>query len=257
MRQKNAPAEPGTVRRNQTQYFKVKEHGEKKKKVKRSPSLFLRRALLVLIFYAILMPISLLLFRLWLPFHTTPETNDYIYQVGPDNNVLSKKTYKWSTVRSGDTFYLDMTGLAELCEMTTTGDDKSIKYTVRASGESVEFVLGQSLAYVNGIPDRMDGVSYIDGDKHYAPMDFVNRCFIGITASLDTESNKITVIRETKPTGDYVNVTFPQKETVLTESIDFNSLDSAIREEILLREELMNKPQPDPNEPTPAPEDAD
>ncbi len=234
LRQKNVPSEPGTRRRTtKPQYYRIKE--ERKK----SRSLLGKRVLTVLILYAILMPLSLGLFWMWLPRHTTPETRNYTYQIGPDNNVLSKKIYSWDIVRAESVYYLDMTGIAELCEMTTTGDSESMKYTVRANGETVEFVLGQSLAYINGIPERMEATCYIRNGKVYVPMDFVNRCFKGLNASLDTEKNKITVIRETDDeTGNYLLLSFPFKQSETSSSIDFSSLDVDIQQEILLREQI-------------------
>ncbi len=238
LRQKNAPPEPGTRRRTtKPQYYRIKEERKKNR------SLFGKRVLTVLLLYAVLMPLSLGLFWMWLPRHTTPETRNYTYQIGPDNNVLSKKIYSWDIVRSGSIYYLDMTGIAELCEMTTTGDSYSMKYTVRGNGETVEFILGQSLAYINGIAERMEDICYIRNSKLYVPMDFVNRCFKGLTATLDTERNKITVIRETDDkTGNYLLLSFPYKQSETSVSIDFSSLDADIQQEILLRDQINKEP---------------
>lgn len=242
MRQKTAPAEPGTRRRaTKPQYFRIKEEQERKKK----RAVFGHRVLLVLVIYAVLMPVSLLLFRLWLPRHTTPETQDYTYIVMSGKSVVSRRSYPWSTVRAENVYYLDMTGIADLCGMTTTGDAESLKYTVRTSGESVKFMVGQSLVYVNGIPERMESVCEMRSGRLYVPMDFVNRCFSGIGAELDTEKNRITVTRTTDDkTGAETEISFVFKKAETIAPIDFDSLDPAIREEILLREEA-NKPKDD------------
>lgn len=239
MRQKTAPAEPGTRRRaTKPQYYRIKEEQERKKK----RTVFGYRVLLVLVIYAVLMPVSLLLFRLWLPRHTSPETRNYTYIVMSGKSVVSRRSYPWSTVRSENVYYLDMTGIADLCGMTTTGDAESLKYTVRASGESVRFTVGQSLAYVNGIPERMESDCEVKNGRLYVPMDFVNRCFSGISAELDSEKNRITVTRETDDeTGDEVTVSFAFKKAEAISAIDFNSLDHDIKQQILLREET-NKP---------------
>lgn len=242
MRQKTAPSEPGTVRRaTKPQYYRIKDERDRKKR----RSVFGHRVLLVLVIYAVLMPISLLLFRLWLPKHSTPETQDYTYIVMSGDSVVSRRSYPWSTVRSESVYYLDMTGIADLCDMTTTGDAESLKYTVRANGESVKFMIGQSLAYVNGIPERMESDCLIRDGRLYVPMDFINRCFSGVGAELDTERNRITVTRETdSETGNDLTVSFAFKKSETISSIDFDSIDSDLKQQILLREEA-NKPNND------------
>ncbi|MBQ7124892.1 MAG: hypothetical protein IJO00_00880 [Clostridia bacterium] len=234
--QKNIAPEPAMKRRSKQQYFRIKSDKRKERSVLKN------RILLVLVLYAILMPIAVGIFWAWLPKHQTPETNNYTYQIGPDNNVISKKVYSWSTVRSGDTYYLDMSGIADLCNMTTTGDSKSMKFTSKDSGESVEFFLNESLAFINGIPCRMDDISYLKNDKVYVPMDFVKNSFKGLTVTLNTDTNKITIIRETDKTGAYLPLVFPFKQASLSYSIDFSSLDKELQEEINLRNGIGTLP---------------
>ena len=234
--QKNIAPEPATKRRSKQQYFRIKNNKKKERSVLKN------RVLLVLVLYAILMPIALGLFWAWLPKHKTPETNNYTYQIGPDNNIISKKVYSWSTVRTGDTYYLDMTGIAELCNMTTTGDAESMKYATKDNDEQIEFFLGESLAFVNGIPCRMENISYLKNNKVYVPLDFVKNCFKGLTVTLDSALNKITIIRETDKTGAYLSITFPFKQAALSDSIDFSSLDKELQEEIILRNEITTLP---------------
>lgn len=242
MRQNTVSAEPGTRRREtKPQYFRIKEEQERRRK----RTIFGYRVLCVLIIYAVLMPIALLLFRLWLPRHTTPETQDYTYIVMSGSSVVSRRSYPWATVRTESVYFLDMTGIAELCDMTTTGDAESLKFTVRSSGESVRFMIGQSLAYVNGIPERMEADCRMKNGRLYVPMEFVNRCFSGVSGVLDTERNRITVTRATDDkSGAETEISFAFKQSEASDPIDFDSLDASIREEILLREEA-NKPKDD------------
>lgn len=239
-KQAATPTEPGTVRRTRTQVYRVKQPEEREK----SP--FAARLLFVLLCYAILMPTAIGLFWMWLPRHTTPQTRDYTYQVGPDGDVLSKKTYSWDMVRNGNIYYLDMTGIAELCEMTTTGDSESLRYTVRENGDTAEFVLGQSLVYINGIPDRMEANCYLRNGRLYVPMDFVNRCFIGLSATLDSEKNKITVVRLKDENGDPAVLTFPFRQSVTSDPIDFSTLDPSILDKVI---DPNAPPTPEPTPP--------
>lgn len=235
---KSAPAEPGTIRRtSKPQYYRIKEDAPH-----RSLSLLGKRILLVVLSYAVLMPISILLVALWLPHHTTQETNDYIYQVGPDHNYYSRKVFSWDVIRSGNLYYLDMTELADYCEMTTTGNDEAIRYIVKETGETVEFVLGQSIAFINGIQERTGGNAYQKNGKVYVPMDFVNRCFDGIEATVDLENNKITILRETTEDGTSLTLSFPYKPSVSSSPIRFADLDADLQLQILIQNQ---PPEPD------------
>ncbi len=233
---KKAPAEPGTMRRtSKPQYFRVKDKKKNNKMRSNGASVFFARLLAVLIGYAVLMPLSLLLAALWLPHHNTPETSDYVYQVGPDKNYYSKKVLSWKTVRNGDQYYLNMTELADFCDLTTTGDERAIRYIVKETGETVELVIGQSVAYVNGLQERTGADTLLKNGVVYASMDFVDHCFDGITVTLDTEKNKITVLRDTDENGDPAIVSFPYKPAAATDSIRFAELDTDLQLQILIQ----------------------
>lgn len=243
LRQKTAPTEPGTVRRQKKQQFHIK------KEVKRPSFSFIgKRILLVLIAYGILLPICLFLISLWLPHHTTPETNDYIYQLGPDSDVISRKIYPWDLVRKGMQYYLDMNTLADYCELATTGSAERMRYIVKDTGETIEFVLDQSVAYVNGLEVRTGADSYIRGDVVYVSMDFINRCFTGVTATVDLEKNKITVVRATDEEGDYLPITFPFKQQQPSEQLNFPELDIEIQNQIMEQNKPLPIPTPTPDE---------
>ncbi len=241
MQQKrSAPAEPGTVRRtSKPQYFRIKDETTSKPR-----SMFGKRVLLVLICYAILMPVSLLLVAFLLPRHSTPETQDFVYQVGPDKDYWSRTVYAWETIRQGEIYYLNMTELAEYCDMSTTGDDIAIRYIVKSTGETVEFILGQSVAFVNGLQERTGGDAILRNGKVFVPLDFVNRCFDGLSATVDLQINKITVLREADEEGEPLIISFPYKPVATTSSIRFGDLDPDLQLQIL----IQNQP-PAPEEP--------
>lgn len=242
LRQKQtAPADPGTIRRaTKPQYYRIKDDTPKR----RGGSVFGKRVLLVLLCYAILMPLSLLAVALVLPRHSTPETNDFIYQVGADKNHYSRNVFAWNVVRTGNVYYVNMSELAAYCNMSTTGDDTIMRYIVKESGETVEFALGQSIAYVNGIQERTGGDAYLKNGNIYVPLDFVDRCFNGLTADVDLEKSKITVLRETDVNGNDVTISFPYKPVSTTTSIRFADLDHDLQLQIL----IQNQP-PEPEEP--------
>lgn len=248
MQQKrSAPADPGTIRRtSKPQYYRIKDD----EPVKRGVPVFFKRAFLVLICYAVLMPVSVLLFALSLSQHSTPETNDYIYQVGPDKGYYSRKVLPWSVVRSGSDYYLNMTELAAYCGLTTTGDDSAIRYVVKETGETVEFVLDQSVAYVNGIQERTGANAYMKNGNVYVPLDFVDRCFSGIDTSVDLEKSKITVLRKTDSDGNPMTLSFPYKPAAATDAIRFADLPYDLQMQILIQNQPQ-APEESPTEPAP------
>lgn len=242
MRQKQtAPADPGTVRRaTKPQYYRIKDDTPKR----RAGSVFGRRVLLVLLCYAILMPLSILAIAFALPQHSTPETKDFIYQVGPDKNYYSRSIFPWHIVRTGNIYYVNMSELAAYCNMSTTGDDTRMRFIVKESSETVEFILGQSIAYVNGIQERTGGDAYLHNGNVYVPLDFVNRCFNGLKATVDLEKAKITILRETDANGNDVVISFPYKPVSTTTYIRFADLSHDLQLQIL----IQNQP-PEPEEP--------
>lgn len=260
LRMKNVSDQPGTSKRvTAPQHFRIKEDGDKKqvkskpvtpkvaekndsaKKKSKKRSVIRSRIMLVVILYLILMPSALLLFYSWLPKHKTPETQNYIYQVGENGSVISRNVYPWNVVRRGNVYYLDMNGIADFCDLITTGDSERIRYIERTSRESVEFCLDSSVVSVNGYIGHMDDDSYYSNGKVYVPLEFVNRCFVGVTAELDKDNNKITVKRDRDEKGNYVSLSFSYRPTATNDSILFSDIDPDIQNEILARERALRE----------------
>ena len=247
LKKQTAPSEPGTARRtNAPQYFRVKNNNKNSRqrgKEKPSRSFKARIALLGFIGYVILLLLTILIFSLLLPMNTSSKTGDFRYQIGPNNDVVSRKTFSFFTLYRGDTYYVEMDSIADYCELTTTGDGKVMRYVVRSSGEEIEFVISESVAYINGVPERTGANAYISDGKVYIPLEFAKRCFINLDITLDTERNRITIVRKTDGNGNYLDLTFPYKLPHNSQCINFAELDVAIQEMIIKQN------QPEPNEP--------
>ncbi len=236
MRKQSAPSEPGTVRRTNTQYFKMRQDDKKrpKRERKRTNRSFAKRvALLGIIAYLILLPIVILVANLLLKANVMTETDDFRYQLGEGKNTLSIKTYAYSRVCRSGVYYIDMDALADYCELTTTGDGKNMRYVVRESAESVEFVLGESIAYINGVPERTGGNAFLYGGKVHIPLEFAKRCFINLDINLDTDRNRITIVRKTDGSGNYLDLDFPYKLVDGSDRIIFGELEVEIQEQII------------------------
>lgn len=233
LKKKNAPTEPGTVRRSAPQQFKVKPNKKKSKSKRLTP--VAASIILGILAYAILLPICVLSVALALPHHSTPETDDFTYQLGTGKNIYSVKVYGYERVRRGDVFYVDMDGLAEYCNMTTTGNSQKMRYVVRSTGESVEFLVGESVAYINGVSERTDANVFINDGKLYVPLSFAKRCFKGLDITLDLEKNKITISRQSDGNNGFVELSFPYKQSDTTGGIIFAELDPEIQNDIIMQ----------------------
>ncbi len=165
--------------------------------------------------------------------HSLAKTEDVRYQLGPNDDVVSRKYYPFSRVYRGGIYYIEMDSLAEYCTFTTTGDSKIMRYVIRDTSEAVEFHIGESIAYVNGVPERTGGDSFIASGKVYIPLEFAQRCFVNLEISLDTEKNRITIVRLTDEKENYLPISFPHKLPTTTERINFAALDVEIQEEII------------------------
>ena len=247
LRKQTTPSEPGTVRRdNVPQYFKLQSNKKQstKRRSKKRPSLVRFILTFGLIIYAIMLPIIVLCIKIALPSHSTPKTKDFIYQLGPDNNVYSSKIYSYTRVRIGNEYYINMDSLAEYCSLTTTGDNESIRYVVRSSGDYVEFVIGQSIAYINGVQERTGAVVILKNNSIYVPVTFAQRCFVGVEITVDESANKITIVRLQDNNKEYLDLSFPYKLPKTNECINFADLDTDIQEIII----MQNQPQLPPED---------
>lgn len=236
MRKKNAPSEPGTVRRKNTQYFKISQNGKKRQKQQRGKQnrSFAKRVILLgIIGYVILLPIAVLTVTLLLKANVASVTGNFSYQLGQGKNTLSRKTYPFVRIHRDDVYYIDMDSLADYCKLTTTGDGKYMRYVVRESSESVEFVIGESIAYINGVPERTGGNAFMYEGKVHIPLEFAKRCFLNLDISLDTKKNTIMIVRQTDEKGNYVPLDFPYKLVDDTDKIIFGDLDVDIQEQII------------------------
>ena len=252
LRKQKKPVEPGTVRRdNAPQHFKVNSdlnRKQTKRKNKRNPSILTFMLVCGFIMYAVIMPVIILSIKFALPRHSTGQTGDYIYQLGPDNNVYSTKIYDYTRVKLGNEYYVNMDTLADYCTLTTTGDNEAVRYVVRSSGDYVEFIIGQSIAYINGVQERTGGIIQLKNDTVYVPASFASRCFIGINITIDEMNNKITIVRSQNENGEYVDLSFPYKLPKQSNRINFADLDSDIQE-IIIMQNQPKQPEDIPEQP--------
>ena len=108
-----------------------------------------------------------------------------------------------------------------------------MRYVVRSTSESVEFVIGESIAYINGVPERTGGNAFMYAGKVHIPLEFAQRCFNNLEITLDTERNRISIVRKTDSRGEYLDLDFPYKVVSENNRIIFGELEVEIQEQII------------------------
>ena len=156
------------------------------------------RVVIVLLLYAVISA-SFVLFFIWKLANTNPlDSANHTYTYG---DVTVTEPYTVATTSGGDVM-VNFTRIAALCSMTSTGDSSELRYiTIDEYTENVRFIVGTNIVYMNGMQERMDGVSRIMSNDLWVPLSFVTDFMTGITAELDEGAHKITITRNELPTS--------------------------------------------------------
>ena len=119
------------------------------------------------------------------------DESGYSYEIGG-----SKSSLKYvDAVRDGSV-YVCFTDVASLCDMAVVGDVDDIKYIIKSDdAETIRFLTGTRVAYVNAVETRLPANSYYKEGKVYVPVDFVKTYVKGLNVSLDDRRHVVTVDR--------------------------------------------------------------
>lgn len=100
--------------------------------------------------------------------------------------------------------YIPVSILSEMCDLTVTGVTDDLRYLVRDSADqTIRFMVGTDLAYVNECKVRMSGESFISEGKLYVPLDFFTEYSEGLSIDINDEDKMITVCRTVKGKDEY------------------------------------------------------
>ena len=133
--------------------------------------------------------------------------DDFLFVYG-NEEITEKREYKFVAfkVKNNElrkiSHRINMTALAELCELTISGTPASPKYAVRGGTSYVRFESGSAIVLVNGTNYQMDCIAEYDeeGDL-WVDLYFADAVLGGMTVSIDTETNTITAARTPTPEG--------------------------------------------------------
>ncbi|MBR6515125.1 MAG: copper amine oxidase N-terminal domain-containing protein [Clostridia bacterium] len=167
--------------------------------------LLLVRLVLFLVVFTIMFSLTAGLFAMSLKPGKGFKGKSYTLQLGADipkdaeklaSNVVDP-TYleipSSCATRYGE-LYIPISALSDMCSLSVTGSTEELRYLPRESDDqSVKFVVGSDIAYVNGSKVRMISPSFLYESRLYIPLDFMQKYSMGLDISIDEGNRKITV----------------------------------------------------------------
>lgn len=125
---------------------------------------------------------------------TKVEDNDssrYSYTIGDNKYSVPFK----EAVRDGRV-YVSFSDVAELCDLSAVGSVDDLKYVIKGDeAETIRFVVGSRIVYVNGVEARLGADCYYEGDELYVPVDFVEAYFKGLNITVNENKHEVEISR--------------------------------------------------------------
>ncbi len=185
------------------------------KRRKNAIRVFISRAALFLLVFAIMFALTAGVFYLNLTSNDSESAARYSYTIGDKKYSLSYD----DAVREGRV-YVNFNDIAELCDLAITGDADDMKFIVKGDEtETIRFVGGSRAVFVNGFEARLGSNSYVEGENIFVPVDFVSAYLKGIDIELDERAHKVTVSKIITNLGD--NGKLPKGEEAVYEELSF------------------------------------
>ena len=215
----------------------------KRRRLRRT-KVFANRFLLFLGTFIALLGISIGLFYPNLVSYEASARRSYSYQVGgKSGNTYSVAHDKM--MRRGS-LYVNMTPIADLCEMAITGDRAELRYISRNAKEHVQFIVVSRQCFINGVEVRLTASPILDGDDLYVPYSFFTSYVEGLDVSYDSAKNRVSIEKAlAEGTGTYQDLTFVIRSDAPMQMLDeYTEFGSSAPIEFLanldLYEEYMN-----------------
>lgn len=145
----------------------------------------------------------------------------------------NSRKYDYSEIVRDGIYYLDFKSLANLCNLSVSGDSELIIYSTK-NGEQIRFTPPSRSVTVNGHQITAEGEIISDGDHIWIPLSLIRDYFTGLDITIDSG------IKE--ETGDpYLSITVSRtvEDNVFTDisfTLKYNSVLSGISNESLPEE---------------------
>ena len=147
---------------------------------------------------------------------------EFVFKVGTKSTELAYKDAVQNKM-----IYISMNSMAELCELTLSGNVGSELRFYTPDGSYVAFSSNSSTANINGYGIEMPGQAKINGTECSVPLDFLALVMGGIEIDVDESKNTVTVTRVERPDSThleprYENVSFMLKTNGALSSLNEN-----------------------------------
>ncbi len=174
------------MRREEKQYY-ARQRARKSK-------VFIGRFCLFLLMFVLLLSGSVGLFYGNLVSYERSARQNFTYVVDG-----KKASVAYDSMMRGGTLYVNMTPIIEMCGMAVTGDTAELRYISRDAKEHVQFIVGSTQVFINGVEERLTAAPYLDGEDLYVPCDFFASYVSGISVLYDAEKQTVTVAKTPVP----------------------------------------------------------
>lgn len=210
---------------NVKQSFRVKQ--EKKIDWKRYASI----AGLTLLFYVLIAGAAIALYYGNLIRHAAHENETLTVWIGNEGeNKATKRHIRYGDMIREDGILLNMSDIAEYCDMTVSGDIDDRRFFNRGDETNIVGLrVGSRTAVINGTPVTLRLETELWGEDLYVSADLFDKYTTGLTIDYNFERFYVDLLR-VKVEGvysktEYVPLRFLLRPTEALGQLDFNSLD--------------------------------
>jgi len=208
------------------------EEKKKRAKARRAEAIkiFFNRLKAFFVLFSVFLVLSMIVFFLNLTLNITLTSKNYLYQIGADDATgMTRRNVSYDTLYVKNRIYINFSEIAEMYEFIITGDKDSLRYIMfDENGEvvnDVKFMLNTSLAYVNGVPARMESPVKFVEETMYVPMRFFTDYISGLSVQYNEYNRKLTIINDS-PEG--TEIWFNLQSHLPTENLQEMSLDAEL-----------------------------
>ncbi len=145
---------------------------------------------------------------------------EYIFKIGSSQTELA-----YSDAVRNKTLYISMNSIAELCELTLSGNTSGELRFYTKSGEYIGFSGGSSNASINGYGMPMYAPAVVSGTRCDVPLEFLDIVLDGVDIEIDNKKNEVTVKRVEYPDSTPLEPRYEEVAFMLKIDSVLNALD--------------------------------
>ena len=155
------------------------EKSNRIKEAKRNRRQFVYAAMVVFLTFYVVLCLAVFLYY-YISFNSdTGSTTLYSIRIlNQKGKTLALSDAEQANKRFG--FYISLTDLDKLCDLSVSGARDKLTLILRQSGEYLECFTNSSFLYVNGNPARLSIPVLYENREYYLPVELIEQYFIGV-----------------------------------------------------------------------------